>query len=403
VPLYRRQDSDAAASEADRKAANAHSLRDLSAAAVDSFVGIFPEGATHDESYPLDLRYGAARLYCAAKHLAPPGAARPVILPVGLHYDEKHAFRSRALVVFHPPLELPAELEAEPDSSTAGEAHIAGITVHIERALHDVVHATESWKLHLSMERIRKLVRAERAARAGVRLERSEMVEREMGFKRVWVGYNARRESDPEELDRLLAQVRRYDLMMRLLRLEDRDLNSNCRGKMIRRFVRLALKATAAFLLLPSVLVFGYLVNLPTALLLRRLASRLSKSRKEQAGLKVMLGVVLFPLTWLAVGLGIGFARPEFWTAYPWTPQTPILAAAAVMLLCLLSAALALRYHRLAAELLRNLRTLRARSSRFATVERLREMRSKLFDRTIGLAAGLDLPGGVESDGKISR
>jgi hypothetical protein len=30
-------------------------------------------------------------------------------------------------------------------------------------------------------------------------------------------------------------------------------------------------------------------------------------------------------------------------------------------------------------------------------------MRSKLFDRTMGLAAGLDLPGGVESDGKISR
>ncbi len=119
------------------------------------------------------------------------------------------------------------------------------------------------------MERIRKLVRAERPARAGVRLERSEMVEREMGFKRVWVGYNARRESDPEELDRLLAQVQRY--------------------------------------------------------------------------------------------------------------------------------------HRLAAELLRNLRTLRARSSRFATVEQLREMRSKLFDRTMGLAAGLDLPDGVESDGKISR
>jgi hypothetical protein len=50
VPLYRRQDSEAAVSEADRKAANAHSLRDLSADAVDSFVGIFPEGATHDES-----------------------------------------------------------------------------------------------------------------------------------------------------------------------------------------------------------------------------------------------------------------------------------------------------------------------------------------------------------------
>ena len=149
--------------------------------------------------------------------------------------------------------------------------------------------------------------------------------------------------------------------------------------------------------------VFGYLVNLPAALLLKRLVRHLSKSRKEQAGLKVMLGVVLFPLTWLAVGLGIGFARPEFWTAYSWTPQTPILAAATVMLLCLLSAALALRYHRLAGELLRNLNTLRARSSRLSTVKRLRELRSRLFDRTMGLAEGLELPGGVESDGKISR
>ena len=73
------------------------------------------------------------------------------------------------------------------------------------------------------------------------------------------------------------------------------------------------------------------------------------------------------------------------------------------MLLGFLSGALALRYHRLAAELLRNLRTLRARSSRFATVQRLRELRSKLFDRTMGLAEGLELPGGVEEDGRISR
>ena len=71
-------------------------------AATESFVGIFPEGVTHDEPQPLELRYGAARLYYAAADATSAGGPPPSILPVGLHYDKKHAFRSRALVVYHP-------------------------------------------------------------------------------------------------------------------------------------------------------------------------------------------------------------------------------------------------------------------------------------------------------------
>ena len=37
-------------------------------------------------------------------------AAPPIILPVGLHYDEKTLFGSNALVAFHPPLVLDPEL-----------------------------------------------------------------------------------------------------------------------------------------------------------------------------------------------------------------------------------------------------------------------------------------------------
>ena len=36
------------------------------------------------------------------------GEPAPVIVPVGIHYDRKRLFRSRALVVFHPPAEAGA-------------------------------------------------------------------------------------------------------------------------------------------------------------------------------------------------------------------------------------------------------------------------------------------------------
>ena len=68
---------------------------------------LFPEGVSHDDPFLQELKTGAARLYYRAKQLCDETGVPPVIVPVGLHYDNKTAFRSDALVEFHAPLQLP--------------------------------------------------------------------------------------------------------------------------------------------------------------------------------------------------------------------------------------------------------------------------------------------------------
>ena len=56
---------------------------------------IFPEGVTQDVPYMAEVHTGAARIALGARHS---GVAGIRIVPIGLHYENKAGFRSRALV-----------------------------------------------------------------------------------------------------------------------------------------------------------------------------------------------------------------------------------------------------------------------------------------------------------------
>src|SRR5690606_16320382 len=155
-----------------------------------SLPALFPEGTSHDAPHLIELKAAAARLYYQARAQQPPDAPPAVIVPVGRHYDDKDLFRSKAMVETYPPMELPPELAYLPglDEAEARE-QARRLTEEIERVLHDVVLATESWPLHLLMHRARKLVRAERAHRAGADPGRVRIDERVLGFARIRAGY----------------------------------------------------------------------------------------------------------------------------------------------------------------------------------------------------------------------
>jgi len=116
VPIYRACDNPG--NTTNRRQANRTSLDALAERIVGgSFSALFPEGLSHDAPHLMELKTGAARLYYRARQLEAECGdtdTPPVIVPVGLYYDHKHAFRSRALVRFHPALTLPAELDVSP-------------------------------------------------------------------------------------------------------------------------------------------------------------------------------------------------------------------------------------------------------------------------------------------------
>lgn len=404
VPIYRAVDA-AKGDPSARRAANRRSLDALAESIANgSYAALFPEGISHDAPHLAELKTGAARLYYRARALA--GDRRvPVIIPVGLHYDRKQMFRSNALVAFHPPIQLPDELDvtpAEDDDDEAAEGERARkLTALIESTLREVVHATDDWALHDLMQRTRRLVRAERASRVDADPGRTTIGERVLGFARVRQGYYALREREPEKVEALRLRVAAYDADLRALQLEDYDLDRSPPLLPPWLAVLLVLQAIAVFLLLPPLIVLGYVVNLPTALLLRGMAAIGAKLEKDEATIKLLCGLVLFPATWVLAGVLAASLHEQLHAIYPALPATPVLAGVLTGVLGGVGGAFAVRYLRLARELARGVRVRLTRRARWVAVARLRVERARLCDAVTAMVEGVELPGEIAPDGRV--
>lgn len=108
-------------------------------------VALFPEGISHDESTLQELRTGAARI--ALESAFDDGVAGVVTLTVGLTYDAKARFRSRALVRIGPEMPVASWRSAYQD-----DAHAAAraLTADLARRL---VELSPSYARHLALRR----------------------------------------------------------------------------------------------------------------------------------------------------------------------------------------------------------------------------------------------------------
>ncbi len=405
VPLYRAVDTTGAEGEQGRRAGNKKSLDALAGAiAGGSFTALFPEGVSHDEPHPLEIRTGAVRLFYSALAQTPKDAPPPAIIPVGLHYDQKHVFRSDALVAFHPPLRLDPTLIApalpnEPQEER--RARNESLTREIEQVLHEVVYAVDSWELDRLLHRARKLVRAERAHRVGSTLLEADVAERVLGFARVWTGYRKRALTHPKEMNKLIERLASYDRDLSALRLEDHELDETLKSDKPWHPIALGLHALFVFFLMPPLLLFGVAVNALTALALLALAKYTAKLNKDEATIKLLVGSVAFPVTWLVAAILVGWADTNLHEVYPQIPEAPLVAGVATFIFAAVGGALAVRYRTLARETLRALQVRLTRARRAATIERLRAERSAIYDAVVQLSEDLQLPGAVAADGRI--
>lgn len=419
VPIYRAEDRFVASQGAalghdrapsnslddERRAANRASL-DLLAGAVagGSFACLFPEGDSHDAPHLIDLKTGAARILFAARQGSPAGIPSPVLLPVGLFYDRKRSFRSSVLVQFHPPIDLSPELSLFPPVGATPEDHrnhYRAITSAIENTLSEVIHATDDWEIHFLMHRCRKLVRAERAARSDSSPRKPTITEVVLGFERVWIGYQARLKTHPEEVASLRRQIADYDADLRALAIEDHELDSDPRLASVGLIVSLVLQVLVVFVLFPPLLLVGYIINGPTALLLWGLARKFSSKKKDEATIKLLAGTVLFPASWTIWAVVAFFSYEAIRSYFPAMPDSAWASSLVAVVLGVLGGSLALRYLRLTRETSRAVRVRLTRKRRRDCVARLRIVRSRLCDSLVGLAEGLELPGEVSQDGRV--
>ncbi|MEM7433688.1 MAG: 1-acyl-sn-glycerol-3-phosphate acyltransferase [Myxococcota bacterium] len=404
VPIYRAVDLKNADDEA-RRAANRKSLDALAQAICDGgFAALFPEGVSHDEPFLQELKTGAARLYYRAKQLRHETGEPPVIIPVGLHYDDKTSFRSDALVEFHRPLALPRELDTPiPDlDDELLRERSAALTTHLEPILQEVTHATESWELNRLMGRVRSLMRAERAKRAGANLKAADMTERALGMARVWRAYQARSLTDPGMVQQLLGRVAAYDEALREVKLDDNDLDKPPAIESKWLPLILALQAAVVFLVFPPVLVLGSLINAGPYFLSNAIAKLAAKQYKDTATIKLIAGLVLFPTAWLLAALLVGLGTIEIHDSFPGIPRAPWAAGLTTFLIGAFGGALALVYLELVQRTWNSIKIRAKRKWGPTIIARLSEERSALFDALQSMSEGLDLPGRVRDDGRIS-
>ena len=404
IPIYRAQDAEGGDEEA-RRGRNRASLDALAQAVADGrFSALFPEGVSHDDPHFHDMKVGAARLYYRAVQLTPAGSPPPVIVPVGLHYDDKASFRSKALVAFHPPLELSEELRAVSEDAPKVLFHerCSALTEALEGALVRTVHPTESWEEHRLMHRVAKLFRAERGKRFGAHPSDPDMRERAVAFHRVWEGYRLRRQSDPAETAALMARVREYDADLTGLDLEDVELDQSPKQGNLVRAAGLILQLTGLYVLAPPLLVLGLVVNGPPYYLVDWLAQRKAKLVKDLASLKWLFGIVAYPITWAATGALVWFGWVNLHEQYPkYITSSAVTATLLTLVFSFVGGLLALRYTERVRETLRAIRVRLTRARSRKAIERLKQERGELFEALSAMAVGLELPGKVAPDGRI--
>lgn len=111
-----------------------------------AMVLIFPEGVTQDVPYMAEVRTGAARIALGARAS---GVAGIRILPLGVHYEDKAGFRTRALVNPGAVIDLDAWAAARPGGVRGGaddRAAVLELTTHIDRALRRAAPDFPDWE-----------------------------------------------------------------------------------------------------------------------------------------------------------------------------------------------------------------------------------------------------------------
>lgn len=296
IPVYRRQDGTAGSNEETFARAREVLRRHGS-------IAIFPEGTTHDDPQLRTLKTGAARIALGA------GIEELTVVPTGIYYTAKQAFRSSALVVFGKPFRVrPVAVDA---SGEPPVADVMRVTSEIEAGLDRVTLQADS---HAALDLI---ARAEDIFSGD---ERQPLAQEFDIRRRFTEGYHFLRESDPSRLEALESKIARFEAELRRARLEVHELRPAIDGgRLFRLLVLLPLAAA------------GMVSHYLTYRLVDLLAHRVSKGEGNLlATIKFIAALAFYPLTY---ALFASFAGVR-WGA---------LAAVATLLLVPLTGYVALR------------------------------------------------------------
>lgn len=199
-------------------------------------IGIFPEGGSHDRTDLLPLKAGVSIMALGALSSNP--SLRLRIVPVGLSYFHPHRFRSRAVVEFGSPIEIPPEFvqDFEKGGEKKREA-IGGMMELVVDGLKSVTVRAPDYETLMVRSSIRsgpfvvgadscglsQLIQATRRLYRppGQHLTLGQIVELN---KRFIAGYEVYK--DEPKLKELSLRVKEYNTLLRYMGLKDHQVRS---------------------------------------------------------------------------------------------------------------------------------------------------------------------------------
>ncbi len=281
IPVYRRQDE---GQDMSRNLETFARCREVLAAG--GVIGLFPEGKSHSEPALQPLRTGAARIVLEAERQWAGLGTR--IVPVGLLFDAKETFRSRALVQVGEPID-PAPEIAMQESDSAGA--VRALTARVDEALKEVTLNYETWEEARLIARAADLYRR-RAPELPGRGKLSEG----FAYRRAFAeGYRRLRERHPEQVAAVAECVREYDRLLRAFGLRDDQVGAAYPPSPVLRFIGRTLLRLLVHL---PVAVIGTVLSWPPYRIVGPLVRRLSREPDQTATYKVFSALILFLLAW---------------------------------------------------------------------------------------------------------
>ncbi|KAG0633632.1 hypothetical protein HOY80DRAFT_929849 [Tuber brumale] len=174
-------------------------------------VGIFPEGGSHDRTELLPLKAGVAIMALGALSANPDCGLK--IVPCGLNYFHAHKFRSRAVIEFGTPIEVPKELVDQYSKGEKREAVRALLEI-IYNGLLAVTVTSPDYDTLMAIQAVRRLYKP-----TNKKLPLPMVVELN---RRLVTGYTHYK--DDPRIIHLRASVSEYNRQLRLLGLRDHQV-----------------------------------------------------------------------------------------------------------------------------------------------------------------------------------
>ncbi|MFL6196250.1 MAG: lysophospholipid acyltransferase family protein [Thermoanaerobaculia bacterium] len=282
IPIHRRTDKGSDPTKNAEAFERCHELLAEGAA-----IALFPEGKSHSEPSLQPLKTGAARIVLEASRRYPGLDVR--IVPVGLLFDSKEAFRSRALVQVGEPID-PAPQLGLPEREAVHE-----LTERMDEGLKEVTLNYETWEDARLIARAADLYRT-RAPELPTRGRLSEGI----AFRRAFLeGYLDLRNRHPEKVAAAAGCVREYDDLLRAFSLRDDQVGAAYPPSPVLRFVVRSLARLLIHLPLAAV---GTILNYPLYRLVGAIVKRATRQPDQIATYKVLGAFLLFPFAWIAEG-----------------------------------------------------------------------------------------------------